>query len=146
MDMQTKFQADLTVRSFAYVANQLARSNETTALYDQIQREAERHASALRLVERDAFAAAAMALREKSLTPSEFQQARQAAALTIAQAQAAITRAAAKYAPQKLAVNVQRVARLGGVAKVAAPKTTAIKSAGRVASALQFNYFHSPAH
>ena len=146
MDMQTKFHADLTVRSFAYVANQLARSSEPSVHYDQILREAERHCSALRLVERDAVEMAAQALREQKLTKAEFQRWRAAAAQTVATAQAAITRTAAKYAPHKLAAKVQRMARLGSLAKVAAPKSSAIKSTGRVTTVPQLSFFHSPAH
>ena len=106
MDLQPKFEADLTVRSFAYSARKLAVSHASlapSAQYERILGEAEKHRSALRLVQRDAFEMADMGLRMQRLTKAEFHQMREAAAQAIAQAQLAITRIAAQYAPQKLA-------------------------------------------
>ncbi|HEY0843819.1 MAG TPA: hypothetical protein VGE12_00525 [Noviherbaspirillum sp.] len=99
MSTATRFEADLTVQSFAYVAKQLA----PTAQYEQILSEAERHRSALRLMQRDAFALAELELRKQTLTRAEFQQLRETAAQKIAQAEQAINRIAAQYAPHKIA-------------------------------------------
>lgn len=101
MIMQAKFETDLTVRSFAYIAEQLARS--PAAQYDQILSEAEKHCSALRLAQRDIFEMMEQELRKRTLTKAEFLQLRESAAQTVAQARNAITRIAAKYAPRKLA-------------------------------------------
>jgi hypothetical protein len=106
MDIQTKFDTDLTVRAFAYVARQLARSSAAltpSAQYEQILAEAEKHRSALRLVQRDMFELAAQGLRNQTLTKSEFLRLRDTAAQTLEQAQAEITGIAAQYAPHKLA-------------------------------------------
>jgi hypothetical protein len=106
MNIQANFEIDLTVRSFAYVAQQLAQTPSTRAAstqYEQILDEAERHRSALRLVQRDVFEMVEQQLREQTLTQVEFHQLREAAAQTIAQAQQAITRIAAQYAPHRLA-------------------------------------------
>ncbi|HJV49926.1 MAG TPA: hypothetical protein VJ652_00590 [Noviherbaspirillum sp.] len=99
MNIQTTLDADLIVRSFAYVAQQLAAS----ALQEQIPGEAEKHRSALRLVRRDAFEMAEQGLRQKALTKTECEQLRATAAQTIAQGEQAIARIAAGYALHKLA-------------------------------------------
>ncbi|RJG07496.1 hypothetical protein D3870_17180 [Noviherbaspirillum cavernae] len=106
MNIQSKFDTDMTVRSFAYVAMQLARSPAApgpSALYEQILGEAEKHRSALRLVLRDVFEMAEQGLRRQTLTKTEFHRLRDTATQTIAQAQQAITRIATQYAPHKLA-------------------------------------------
>ncbi len=99
MNIQTPFEADLIVQSFAYVAKQLAAS----ALHEQIPGEAEKHRSALRLVQRDAFEMAEQGLRQKTLTRTEFERLREAAVQTVAQAQQTITRITARYTPHRLA-------------------------------------------
>lgn len=106
MNIDTKFETDLTVRSFAYVARQLAASPAAparSAQYEQILGEAEKHRSALRLVQRDVFEMAEQGLRKQALTTVEFRRLREAAAQTIEQAQQAITRIAAQYAPHEMA-------------------------------------------
>jgi hypothetical protein len=106
MTIQAKFHTDLTVQSFAYVARQLARSSAALApseQYEQILSEAEKHRSALRLVQRDMFEMAEQGLREQALTKTEFHQLRETAGRMINQAQEAITRIAAQYAPHELA-------------------------------------------
>jgi hypothetical protein len=106
MNMQTKFDIELTVRSFAYVAKRLARSPAAPApcaLYEQILGEAEKHRAALRLVQRDLLEMAERGLREQKLTKAEFQQLRDSADRAVAHAQGSITRIAARYAPHKLA-------------------------------------------
>jgi hypothetical protein len=106
MNIQTQFETDLTVRSFAYVAKQLAQSPAApppSVQYEQILREAEKHRSALRLVQRDAFEMMEQGLRKGTLTKAEFHRLRETAAQTIEQAQQAINRIAAQYAPRKLA-------------------------------------------
>jgi hypothetical protein len=106
MNIQTKFEIDLTVRSFAYVARQLTRSRATlapSAQYELILSEAAKHRSALRLVQRDVFEMAEQGLRKQTLTKAEFHRLREIAAKTIEQAQKEITGIAAQYAPHKLA-------------------------------------------
>jgi hypothetical protein len=106
MNIQTKFETDLTVRSFAYMARQFARSPAALApsvQYEQILNEAEKHRSALRLMQRDVVEMLGQGLRKQTLTKAEFHRLRETAAQTIAQAQQAITVIAAQYAPQKLA-------------------------------------------
>lgn len=106
MDIQPKFEANLTVKSFAYAARKLADSQTSpapAALYERILGEAEKHRSALRLVQRDAFEMMDMELRKHTLTKTEFQEMREATIQALTQAQLAITRIAAQYAPQKLA-------------------------------------------
>jgi hypothetical protein len=106
MNIQTKFETDLTVRSFAYVARQLARSPAAlapSAQYAQILSEAEKHRSALRLMQRDVLDTVEQGLRKRTLTKAEFDRLCATAAHTIEQAQEAITRIAAQYAPHKLA-------------------------------------------
>lgn len=106
MNIQTKFETELTVRSFAYVAKQLAQGAAfmtSSSQYEQILSEAEKHRNALGLVQRDVFEMADRALRKQSVTKAEFHRLRETAAQTIAQAQQEITRIAAQYAPQKLA-------------------------------------------
>lgn len=99
MNTQSKVETDLTVRSFAYVAKKLAGSSQ----YEQILSEAEKHRSALRLALRDTFEMAEQALRKQSLTKAEVQQLRENSSKAVAQAQQAISRIAAQYAPQRLA-------------------------------------------
>lgn len=106
MDIQPKFDADMTVRSFAYAAKQLAISQASlapTAQYERIVAEAEKYRSALRLVQRDAFEMAEQGLRKQTLTKAEFHQVCETAVQAVSQAQQAISRIAAQYAPQKLA-------------------------------------------
>lgn len=106
MDIQPKFEADLTVKSFAYAAKQLARSQASlapNAQYERILAEAEKHRSALRLVQRDAFEKAEQELRMHTLTKAEVNQMLEAAIQAVSHAQQAITRIAAQYAPHKLA-------------------------------------------
>ncbi len=101
MNIQTKFQIDLTVRSFAYVAKQLGTS--PSAQFAQILNEAERHRQALRLVQRDVLEFANQQWRERTLTETAFQRLRKEAERVIEQAQGKISRIAAQYSPQKLA-------------------------------------------
>ncbi|HJV51151.1 hypothetical protein [Noviherbaspirillum sp.] len=108
MNIQTKSDIDLTVQSFAYVARQLAQAQDertpaTATLHEKILGEAEKHRSALRLLQRDVFEMAEQALRMQAMTTAEFQQLRETAARMIAQAQEAITAIAGQYAPRKLA-------------------------------------------
>lgn len=105
MNVQAKLGTDLTVRSFAYVAKQLAKSSALapSALYAQILGEAEKHRSAVRLVQRDAFEMAERAMRKQTLTKTEYHQLLETVTQTSTQAQQEITRVAAQYAPQKLA-------------------------------------------
>jgi hypothetical protein len=106
MNMPTKFETDLTVRSFAYVVKQLIQSSvaqKPSALYAQILREAEKHRSALRLVLRDVFEMTEQELRKRTLTKAEFQRMRDTAAGTIRKAQQEITCIATQYAPHELA-------------------------------------------
>ena len=101
MNTQTKFQIDLTVRSFAYVAKQLGAS--PSAQFAQILNEAERHRQALRLVQRDVLEFANQQWRERTLTEAAFLRIRKEATQVIEQAQGKISRIAAQYSPQKLA-------------------------------------------
>jgi hypothetical protein len=104
--MSTKSRTDLTVRSFAYVAGQLARSSATSttsSLYEQILGEAEKHRSALRLVQRDAFETLEQRLRSQALSKAEFHRFRRTEARSIEQAEQAINLIAAQYAPRRLA-------------------------------------------
>ncbi|TFW10141.1 hypothetical protein E4K72_02420 [Oxalobacteraceae bacterium OM1] len=105
MNTETKFESVLTVRSFAYVAKQLARTPEgaPAARYEQILGEADKHRSALRLLRRDAFDTAAQGQRDGLLTRAEAERIRQSAIATVAQAEHLISRIAAQYAPQRLA-------------------------------------------
>jgi hypothetical protein len=106
MTTQTNFETDLTVQSFAYVAKQLARlpaAAASSGLYEQILGEAEKHRSALGLVQRDVFELTEQGLRKQTMTKEEFCRLREIAAQTITQAQQAITRIAAQYAPHQLA-------------------------------------------
>lgn len=105
MNVQAKFGTDLTVRSFAYVARQLAKTSTLapSALYAQILGEAEKHRSAIRLVQRDAFEMAERGLRKQTLTKTEYHQLLQTVTQTATQAQQDIARIAEQYAPQKLA-------------------------------------------
>lgn len=105
MNVQAKFGTDLTVRSFAYVARQLAKTSALApcALYAQILGEAEKHRSAIRLVQRDAFEMAERGLRKQTLTKTAYHQLLQTVTQTATQAQQDISRIAEQYAPQKLA-------------------------------------------
>lgn len=106
MNIQARFDADLTIRSFAYVAEQLARSSAapvSPAQYEQILQEAEKHLGALRLMQGDVFALTEQELREQALTKTEFNRLRSAVAQAITAAQQAISRIAAQYAPHRLA-------------------------------------------
>lgn len=97
MKIQVTSDTDLIVRSFAYVAKQLAPSVQ----YEQILGEAEKHRSALRLLQRDAHEMAEQALRKHALTKMESERMRDAASQAIAQGQQAISRIAAQYAPHR---------------------------------------------
>lgn len=105
MNVQAKFGTDLTVRSFAYVAKQLAKTSTLapSALYAQILGEAEKHRSAIRLVQRDAFEMAERGLRKQTLTKTAYHQLLQTVTQAATQAQQEISRIAEQYAPQKLA-------------------------------------------
>lgn len=99
MNIQIKFETDLIIRSFGYVAKQMAPS----AQYEQILGEAEKHRSALRLLQRDVFEMTEAGWRKKTLTQAEFRRVRETAAKMIEQGQQAITRITAQYATHKLA-------------------------------------------
>ena len=101
MNIQTKTQIELAVQSFAYVAGQIAKS--PCAHYDRITSEADKHRHALRVLLRDVFEITREKLRSQAITEKTCQRMRKAATYAIAQAEAAITRIAAQYAPQKLA-------------------------------------------
>lgn len=106
MHIQPQSVTDLTVRSFAYAAKQLAQSpvaQAPNALYEQVLSEAEKYRSAVRLVQRDVFEMTDQGLRMHTLSRTEFQQLRDSAAQVVAQALEAITRIVAQYSPQKLA-------------------------------------------
>lgn len=104
MSIQNKFETDLTVRCFTYVAKQLAQGSASpTTLYEQILGEAEKHRSALRLMQRDMLEKVEADLRNRTLTRVEFHQLCDAALQKIDQAQQAVTRITAQYAPQRLA-------------------------------------------
>lgn len=99
MKIQIKFDTDLVVRSFAYVAKKMGPS----AQYEQILGEAEKHRSALRLIQRDVNEMAEQGLRKHALTKIESDRMRETAAQAIAQGLQAITRIAAQYAPHRQA-------------------------------------------
>jgi hypothetical protein len=101
MTTNTKVEIDLTVRSFSYVAKQLAKSSHMQ--YEQILREAEKHRSALLLIQRDLMDKAEQGLRRKTITRTEFDRVRAAATQAVSQARQTITCIAAQYVPQKLA-------------------------------------------
>jgi hypothetical protein len=106
MDPKVKRRTDLTVQCFAYVAGKLAPSTDpllSTTLYEQILAEAERHRSALRLIQRDVFDFVNEGLRTRTLSDARCRRIRDAVAKTIGLAQDAITRIASQYAPQKMA-------------------------------------------
>lgn len=104
MTMQNRFDTDLTVRSFAYVARQLAQGPAApSALYEQILAEAEKHRSALRVLGRDMVEKVETGLRNRSLTRGEFLRMVDGATQKVELAQQAITRIAAQYAPQRMA-------------------------------------------
>ena len=101
MNNQTKFQIDLAVQSFAYVARQLASS--PSAQLEHILAEAEKHRQALRIIQRDVFEMTRQKLRDHDMSERAFLRIRKAATKAIEQAQDAISRIAAQYAPQRLA-------------------------------------------
>jgi hypothetical protein len=106
MNIQTKHQIDLTVKSFAYVAKKLTEisaAQSATAPYEQIQTEAKRHRHALLLVQRDVFDRADQELRNRNLNKAKFDRLRKAAAQTFDQALATIGRIAAQYSEHRLA-------------------------------------------
>lgn len=106
MNTQPKLETDLTIQSFSYVARKLAQATpplEPSVRYEHILSEAEKHCSALRLMQRDVFEKTEQELREHAMSKTEFQSMRQTVAHSIAQAQQAITHIAAHYAPRKLA-------------------------------------------
>lgn len=101
MNDLTKFHIDLAVQSFAYVARQLASS--PSAHYEHIATEAEKHRQALRLMQRDVIEMTRQKLRDREMSEKACQRIRKATTKAIEQAQDAITRIAAQYAPQRLA-------------------------------------------
>lgn len=106
MDIQKQSEIDLTVRSFAYMAKQLAGSQVALApaeQYERIAREAENHRSALRLVYRDVLEMVGQALRWRKLTKAESRQLCEATAQMVEKGQQEITSIAGKYAPQRMA-------------------------------------------
>jgi len=106
MDTKLKRRTDLTVQSFSYVAGKLAQSADQlllTALYEQILAEAEKHRSALRLIQRDVVDFVNEGFRNKTLSEARFRRIRDTASKTVELAQDAITRIASQYAPQKMA-------------------------------------------
>lgn len=102
MNARLKRRTDLTTQSFSYVAGKIAQSSHP-ATYEQILAEAEKHRSALRLMQRDVTDFANEGLRTKTLSYLRAQRMRDTAAKTIELAQDAITRIASQYAPQKMA-------------------------------------------
>jgi hypothetical protein len=106
MNEKLKHRADLTVQSFAYVAGKLTQSPDPlsqTDLYEQILGEAEKHRSALRLIERDVVDFANEGLRTRTLSVVRVQRMRDIASRTIKAAQDSISRIASQFAPQRLA-------------------------------------------
>lgn len=106
MTLQPKSITDLTVRSFAYAAKQLAESpvaRTPNTLYELVRGEAEKYRSALRLIQRDVYEMTDQGLRKHTLSKEEFQQLRDDAVQTVSQGQEAITRIAAQYAPHRMA-------------------------------------------
>jgi len=101
MKFTTKLDTDLTVQSFAYMANKLARSPGVQ--YEQILSVAENHRSALRLIQRDVIDLVQAELAKQNVAVSDYQRIRKTIARKIDQAQQAITRIAAQYAPYALA-------------------------------------------
>jgi hypothetical protein len=106
MNAKLKHRTDLTVQCFSYVAGKLAQSSDPrrlTSLYEQILAEAEKHRSALRLMQRDVADLIYEGLRTGTLGDVRAQRIRDTAAKTVELAQDAITRIAFQYAPQKMA-------------------------------------------
>jgi hypothetical protein len=106
MNEKLKRRADLTVQSFAYTAGKLAQSPDPLAqspLYEQILGEAEKHRSALRIMERDAFELANEGLRARTLSDVRAHRMRDITSRTIKAAHDSITRIASQFAPQRLA-------------------------------------------
>ncbi|RZA17562.1 MAG: hypothetical protein EOP02_21375 [Proteobacteria bacterium] len=106
MITQLKRRTDLIVQSFAYVAGKLAQSpdmHSLTALHQQILGEAEKHCSAIRMLQRDVFQSADAGLRSGELNELRFRRLRDRSTGTAAMAQDAIARIASQYAPQKIA-------------------------------------------
>lgn len=106
MNAKLKHRTDLTVQCFSYVAGKAAQSSDPrmlTSLYEEILAEAEKHRSALRLMQRDVADLTNEGLRTGALSYVRAQRIRDTAAKTIALAQDAITRIAFQYAPQRMA-------------------------------------------
>lgn len=106
MNVKLKRRTDMTVESFAYVARKLAQSLEQlplSALYEQILGEAEKHRSALRLMQRDVLELANKGWATGTLREIRLQRKCGIATRAIEQAHDEITRIASQYAPQKLA-------------------------------------------
>lgn len=104
--MNIQARLDLTVRSFAYVAEQLVRSSTalaSSARHELILREAEKHRAALRLIQRNVIEMTGQELRKQALTKIESNRLRKSVTQATAQAQQAINRIAAQYAPHKVA-------------------------------------------
>ena len=96
----------LTVQCFTYVAGKLAQTSallSPTALHAQVLAEAERHYSALRLMQRDLLQSTDDGLRSGTLSAGKARLMRDAASKTIKGAQDQITRIASQFTPQKLA-------------------------------------------
>lgn len=96
----------LTVQCFSYVVGKLTQSSAVlspTALHAQVLGEAEKHCSALRLMQRDLFQSTDDGLRSGTLSAGKARLMRNAAARTIKGAQDQITRIASQFTPQKLA-------------------------------------------
>lgn len=104
MDVQATSHAAAIVRSFAYVAKQLAGNTVVTpAQYKQIHGEALKHESALNLLRRDVVEHARHALRNRSITRIEYRSACVTAEHAIAKAKKEITRTLAEFADYALA-------------------------------------------
>ncbi|HJV85350.1 MAG TPA: hypothetical protein VJ698_07715 [Noviherbaspirillum sp.] len=100
MTIQTTSDIDLTIQSFAYVARKLA---EPSAPHERILDEAEKHRSALRLLQRDMIEQAEQGVRRQALTKEEFRKLHETVMQAVAQAEEAISSIVAQYTPQRLA-------------------------------------------
>ncbi|MDB5759297.1 MAG: hypothetical protein JWM30_2586 [Burkholderia sp.] len=106
MNAKLKNRTDLIVQSFAYVAGKLAQSadpQQLAALHEEVLGEAEKHRSALRLMQRDVVDSATQGLRTRTLSEARFRRVADAATRTINLAQDAITRIVSQYAPHRMA-------------------------------------------
>lgn len=106
MNAKLKCRTDLTVQCFSYIAGKLAQSFDPrmlTSLYEEILAEAEKHRSALRLMQRNIADLTNEGLRTRTLSDVRAQRIRDTATKTIGLAQDAITRIVSQYAPQRMA-------------------------------------------